>query len=250
MIRGLYIASTGMITKQIQQENLTNNIANINTPGFKSDKISFKSFNDVLIENYDRKIGNKNFKNSIGTMSVGVSINKTNTDFSQGILEDTNRNLDFAIEGNCFFTVSDGKNEYYTRNGRFKIDSEGYLSTLDGKRIIGLNENNQKTYIKVDSNNFNFDENIIKSNGTSYKFLLVNGNMEKLNENLLYGENIQQSTNGIVHQGKIEKANVDAIELVTELITVMRNFESNQKVIQSMDETLGKTVNGIGSINR
>lgn len=74
--------------------------------------------------------------------------------------------------------------------------------------------------------------------------------MEKLSDNLLYGQNIQQSTNGVVHQGKIEKANVDAINLVTELITVMRNFESNQKVIQSMDETLGKTVNEIGSINR
>lgn len=250
MIRGLYIASTGMITKQIQQENLTNNIANLNTPGYKSDKVSFKSFNDVLIENYDRKIGNKSFKNTLGSMPIGVSINQTNTDFSQGLLEDTSRNLDFAIEGDCFFTVTDGQNEYYTRNGRFKIDSEGYLSTIDGKKVIGLNENNQKTYIKLDSSNFQFNNNTINVNGTSYKLYLVNGNMEKLSDNLLYGQNIQQSTNGVVHQGKIEKANVDAINLVTELITVMRNFESNQKVIQSMDETLGKTVNEIGSINR
>lgn len=250
MIRGLYIASTGMITKQIQQENLTNNIANLNTPGYKSDKISFKSFHDVLIENYDKKIGNKSFKNTLGSMPIGVSINQTNTDFSQGLLEETNRNLDFAIEGNSFFTVSDGINEYYTRNGRFKIDSEGYLSTMDGKRLIGLNENNQKTYIKLDSTNFQFNDNTINLNGTSYKLYLVNGNMEKLNDNLLKGENINQSTDAIVHQGKIEKSNTDAIDLVTELITVMRNFESNQKVIQSMDETLGKTVNEIGSINR
>ncbi|WP_027307518.1 flagellar hook-basal body complex protein [Caloramator sp. ALD01] len=102
MIRGLYIASSGLILRQIQQENLSNNIANINNPGFKNDKICFKSFNEVLLQNYDKKVGNTNFKQILGTMPMGIGLDETKTDFSQGILEETGRNLDFAIEGDGF----------------------------------------------------------------------------------------------------------------------------------------------------
>ncbi|WDC83964.1 flagellar hook-basal body complex protein [Caloramator sp. mosi_1] len=109
MIRGLYIASSGMISRQLQQENLSNNIANLNNPGFKNDKISFKSFHEVLLQNYDKKLGNKNFKQLLGTMPLGIGIDETKTDFSQGILEETGRNLDFAIEGEGFlqFPITD-----------------------------------------------------------------------------------------------------------------------------------------------
>lgn len=247
MIRGLYIASTGMITKQIQQENLTNNIANINNAGYKGDKIAFKAFKDVMVENYDKKIGNRNFRNQLGTMSTGVAIDETKTDFSQGIIEDTGRNLDFAIEGEGFFTVTDeNNNRYYTRNGRFKIDSDGDLATLDGKKVIGLNSNNQETTIKINSSDFVLNNNAIGN----VKLLISNGDMSKINENYYTSNNATESQNSKVYQSKLEKSNVDTIEIITELISVMRNYESNQKVIQSMDETLGKTVNEIGSINR
>lgn len=250
MIRGLYIASSGMISRQIQQENLSNNIANLNNPGFKNDKISFKSFHEVLLQNYDKKIGNNNFKQILGTMPLGIGLDETKTDFSQGILEETGRNLDFAIEGEGFFTVSFNNKEYYTRNGRFKIDKEGFLSTIDNKRVIGLNENNEKVFIKIEGNNFKFNNNQINTPNGNYKLFIVKGNMKKENENMYSATNIEYDNNSIIHQNKIEKANIDTIEMITELISVMRNYESNQKVIQSIDDTLGKTVNEVGSINR
>lgn len=250
MIRGLYIASSGMISRQIQQENLTNNIANINTAGYKKDKISFKSFNEVLIQNYDKKVGTKNFKQILGTMPLGIGIDETKTDFTQGLLEETNRNLDFAIDGNAFFAVSDGEKEYYTRNGRFKIDRDGYLSTTDDKKIIGIDKDGNKSFIKIDKGIFEFKNNKIITSNNEYKFYLVTGDMKKFNENNYICDNVSIDNRSNIYQGKIEKSNIDTIELITELITVVRNFESNQKVIQSIDETLGKTVNEIGSVNR
>lgn len=250
MIRGLYIASSGLISRQIQQENLSNNIANINNPGFKNDKICFKSFNEVLLQNYDKKVGNTNFKQILGTMPLGIGLDETKTDFSQGILEETGRNLDFAIEGDGFFTVLDNDKEYYTRNGRFKIDKDGYLTTTDNKRVLGLDENNKKVFIKIDSNNFKFNNNQINTTNGNYRFCIVKGDMKKENENMYSSKNVEIDNNSIIHQSKIEKANIDTIEMITELISIMRNYESNQKVIQSMDDTLGKTVNEVGNVNR
>ncbi|SHE35001.1 flagellar hook-basal body complex protein [Caloramator proteoclasticus] len=250
MIRGLYIASSGLILRQIQQENLSNNIANINNPGFKNDKICFKSFNEVLLQNYDKKVGNTNFKQILGTMPMGIGLDETKTDFSQGILEETGRNLDFAIEGDGFFTVLDNNKEYYTRNGRFKIDKDGYLTTTDNKRVLGLDENNQKVFIKIDSNNFKFNNNQIYTTSGNYRLYIVKGDMKKENENMYSSTNVEIDNNSIIHQNKIEKANIDTIEMITELISVMRNYESNQKVIQSIDDTLGKTVNEVGNVNR
>ncbi|WDC83965.1 flagellar basal body rod C-terminal domain-containing protein [Caloramator sp. mosi_1] len=79
---------------------------------------------------------------------------------------------------------------------------------------------------------------------------IVKGNMKKENENMYSTTNIELDSNSIVHQNKIEKANIDTIQMITELISVMRNYESSQKVIQSIDDTLGKTVNEVGNINR
>ncbi|WP_443110829.1 flagellar basal body rod C-terminal domain-containing protein [Caloramator sp. mosi_1] len=130
------------------------------------------------------------------------------------------------------------------------MDKEGYLSTLDNKRIVGINENNEKVFIKLDNNNFSFNDNTIKTTNGNYKLHIVKGNMKKENENMYSTTNIELDSNSIVHQNKIEKANIDTIQMITELISVMRNYESSQKVIQSIDDTLGKTVNEVGNINR
>ncbi|EYE88813.1 flagellar basal body rod protein FlgG [Fervidicella metallireducens AeB] len=254
MIRGLYTAATGMITKQVQMENLTNNIANINTAGFKKDNLAIKSFDEVLLENRDKYLNGKSFSNKLGKMEFGVGIDETVTTYSQGIIEETGRNLDFAINGSGFFTLEGADGEYrYTRDGRFKIDGNGFLTTINGERVVGINAAGIKKFIKVEKSDFKLGSDGLIENTGGLKFLISSFNNSqdlKKGPSNTYSSNSQpdiDTTSNII-QNSIEKSNVDPIEAVTSLITLMRNYESNQKILQQMDETLGKTVNEVGSL--
>lgn len=254
MIRGLYIAASGMLTKQVQQENLSNNIANINTAGFKKDKIALKTFEEVLIENRDRSIGGKNFKNKLGYLDYGVGVDQNKTFFNQGIIEETGRNLDFAIDGEGFFTVLDDNNNIkYSRDGRFKINQKGYLVNSSGSKVLGIDKNKKPTPIKlVDSNIQLGNDGIIHGSDDGTKFLISSFNSEnelkKDSENCFISNTAPNVIGGNVKQNSLERSNVDAIETITEMISIMRSYESSQKVLQQMDETLGKTVNEVGSV--
>lgn len=255
MIRGLYTAATGMITKQMQQENLSNNIANINTAGYKKDKVVLKSFKEMVLENKDKTVGGKPVVNKLGVVEFGVAVDETKTIFSQGNIEPTERNLDFAISGDGFFSVLNEKGEkVYTRDGRFRINDEGYLTTSQGYKVLGLNDQKKETTIKITNKDFLMDVNqkidtangkmtfeinkfdketdLVKDAFSCYKALKAPKQMEKPN----------------VTQKAFENANVDSIEVITEMISVMRNYESNQKVMAAIDETLGKTVNEVGAV--
>ncbi|MCX7904266.1 MAG: flagellar hook-basal body complex protein [Caloramator sp.] len=240
MLRGLYTAASGMITRQIQSENLSNNVSNINTPGYKKQKVVLKSFEEMLVQNKDKQIGNKNFKRNIGTMELGVGIADTIVDFGQGVLEKTERNLDFAINGKGFFALINEDNEKrYTRDGRFLIDEKGFLKHSSGLNVLGTDNKP----IRVNSDNIDVNQ---------LNFLIVDfedkASLKKDKENLFYSASQGNIVNVDIKQGYLEKSNVDAIEVITEMISIMRSYESNQKVIQSLDETLNKTVNEIGSI--
>ena len=80
MIRGLYTSISGMITQEARQDVITNNLANANTVGFKSDNLTVRRFNDVLIQNYDKVVGGKNVRNEIGSLSLGSKIDSVNTE--------------------------------------------------------------------------------------------------------------------------------------------------------------------------
>ncbi|SEF47593.1 flagellar basal-body rod protein FlgG [Caloramator fervidus] len=240
MLRGLYTAASGMISRQIQSENLSNNVSNINTPGYKKQKVVLKSFEELLIQNKDKYIGEKCFKRNLGTMELGVGIDDTVVDFSQGVLEKTDRDLDFAIDGKGFFTlVDDNGNIKYTRDGRFILDKEGYLKNIFGYKVLG----NDGRPIRINSKEINVND---------INFLITDfddkSQLKKDMNNMFLAQSQGRVVNSNIKQGYLEKSNVDTIEVITEMISIMRSFESNQKVIQVLDETLGKTVNDIGSI--
>ena len=113
MIRGLYTAVSGLITQQAKQEVVTNNIANVNTTGYKSDKLATESFREVLIQNYDGSpSGGK--RQELGGLSLGSRIDDTITSFTQGTIMDTGNEKDFAVVGRGFFTVERNNSNFYT----------------------------------------------------------------------------------------------------------------------------------------
>lgn len=256
MLRGMYSSVSAMINLQSSQSVITNNLANINTTGYKSETLVSKSFEELMISNRDRYVNGQGKTQEIGGLSLGVKIDDTITNHMQGTFIETNNKTDFAINGKGFFTVRDtaGK-EFYTRDGVFKVNSQGYLVTTAGHYVVGRNQNtntvepiyvgNQK--VTVDNNN-----NLLLNSQVSYKFNVVDfENYDKLNkvgDNLYYSENPRVTNNYNLKQGVKESSNVNLIDATSELMANLRAFEANQKVVQIMDSALSKIANEIGAV--
>lgn len=261
MIRSLYTSVSGLITQEAKQNVITNNLANVNTVGFKGDNLSVKKFNDVLIHNYDKIVNGKNVRNVIGSLSQGSEIDGVKISFTQGTIESTEKWSDFAIEGRGFFSLSNGEDNgiYYSRDGQFHVNDEGYLVNNAGYNVLGtaVGFNGQPVGnpvpIQVNNEEFNLNsDGTFSIGGQRYSFNTVDfenyDELRKVGDNLYTGQNPERSNNVSVKQNSLEKSNVNIMNEMVNMITVMRTFESNQKMIQSIDETLSKTVNEVGTI--
>ncbi|MFL0195505.1 flagellar basal-body rod protein FlgG [Clostridium sp. WILCCON 0269] len=255
MIRSFYTAVSGMVVQEAKQDVITNNLANVNTVGFKQDNLKTTTFDDVLLQNYDKIVNGKNVKNVIGSISFGSKIDSVNTGFTQGTIESTGVPTDFAIDGKGFFTVrrQDGS-EFYTRDGHFHVNTAGLLVDDQGNDVIGRNtQTGALGTINVGNGDITSDPyGNISINGTQkYKFYTVDFNnyntLTKVGDNLYTGQNAVE-TNAVVTQKSLEKSNVNLVSVMSDLITTMRTFETNQKAVQSIDETLDKLVNEVGKV--
>ena len=251
MLRGMYTSVSAMINLQSSQTVITNNIANVNTTGYKSETLVSKTFEDVLISNNDRYVNGKGTKQELGVLNFGVKIDEVKTNYLQGTLVQTSNETDFALNGNGFFTVRDNEgNTYYTRDGVFNINGNGYLVNGSGYEV--LNTNNQPIYIgnskiTVDSNN-----NLILDSGELHKFNIVDfddyDSLNKIGQNLYSAQGAIATNNYELKIGYKETSNVDIIDATSALMSNLRAFEANQKVVQVMDSTLSKIASEIGRV--
>jgi len=253
MIRALYTSLSGMISKEARMNSISNNLANANTVGYKSDDLILKSFDQVLLENRGKKNGEAHVRNELGDLSLGVELDETYTDYNQGTLESTDSQTDLAILGDGFFTVERNGNKFYTRDGNFSVDPQGYMVNSKGDYLLGNNGNriyvaNGKIDVKdngvltVDNGNTKVAYNLDVVDFADKNTLVRNG------DNLYSGGNPTAATKFNVKQRALEKSNVNVVNGMIEMMSVYREFETNQKVIQTLDETLGKSVNQLGSV--
>jgi len=263
MIRSLYTAVSGLITQEGKQDVITNNLANANTVGFKGDNLAIKKFNDVLIQNYDKITNGRNVRNIIGSLSLGSEIDGVNTIFTQGLIQDTDKWSDFAIDGRGFFAVSRNENginnTYYTRDGHFHVNSDGILVNDSGDKVLASEVNaNGQTFgapaeINAGSNELKIlSDGSFSLNGLNYKLAAADftdyNSLKKVGDNLYQGANPIQNAGVSIRQRSLEKSNINVMDEMVNMMTVVRTFESNQKVVQSIDETLGKAVNEVGKV--
>ena len=257
MVRGLYTAYTGMINQQKRLDTVTNNLANASTTGFKREGLTSKSFDQMLtVKLIDLSVPYLN--EGIGKMSLGVKIGENYTDYSQGSLKETGNTYDLALAGNGFFTISytDKKgntSENYTRDGEFTMDSEGYLRTLEGDYVQG---EGGAIMIPVETSEVSIRDNgDIYADGEYVDSLRIvdfedYNNIEKFGENLynvVDGATETEST-AAVKQGYLEMSNINVVKEMVEMITISRAYESNQKLIQTEDDMLDKSVNQVGKV--
>jgi flagellar basal-body rod protein FlgF len=227
LISGIYNLIDGSLTQQLRFETVANNMANINTNGFKKDIISF---NEALEMN---------------------SISKT--DFMQGPVRHTGNELDVALDSKGFFKIQTGNGIRYTRDGAFTLDEKGTLVTLNGESVFGQNGpitiDGSKVTIGVDGQVQVDDESVDRLMVVDFENPQL---LQKEGRSRYFysGEEKGISTveNVSVQQGYLESSNVNSTEEMIKMIETYRAFESVQKAIQSIDKVTDKMVNDYGLV--
>ncbi|PWW08385.1 flagellar basal-body rod protein FlgG [Paenibacillus cellulosilyticus] len=287
MLRGLYTAAAGLTTQQRRHDTVTNNIANLNTPGYKQSNEVTRTFPDMLLALTGTS---DNTDHRIGRVSTGVFAEESLSLQLQGDLTESGRSGDFGLSSNiqvpgvqfdasgksvsangettfqpqAFFTLegTDGQPRY-TRDGRFDLDAQGYLVTSEGTRVLGTNGQPIQFQQGV-----SMDDLVLTSD---YRFVdgltgADTGNALQLtrinNPNMLVREGngkfrLEGDTEAVavtaadgveVRQGYYERSNVDAAQSSVDLMAALRAYEANQKVVQFYDKSLDKAVNEVGKV--
>ncbi|WP_088187718.1 flagellar hook-basal body protein [Desulfosporosinus sp. FKA] len=248
MIRGLYTSALGMLATQTQSEVIGDNIANIRTPGYKEELASNRAFDSILTDRIDS--GNVGSEVApIGSMVTGVSVDRGSVLNAQGAPQKTDLKTDLALTSPGYFVVQTPQGERYTRDGHFKLNANGMLETPDGYAVQG-----QKGSIGPLSPDFSVTaDGTVKDKGQVVDRLRIVDIPETAltrEGQSLYSSTqaVQGSANPQVLQGSIEASNVDLSGEMVQMMTVMKAYEANQKVIQTQDEMLSKAVNDVGKI--
>lgn len=266
MVKGLYTAHMGMINQQKRLDVLTNNLANADTTAYKKEGTTARSFYDTLAIKI-KDSSDYNLPMPIGDITYGVTMGQTYDDFSQGSFNVTDDKYDVALKGDGFFAISytdkEGNNSMkLSRDGSFAVNTDGYLVTEDGDYVLNQNgamnsDSGQGNYIQIDPNvdfTITSDGSIFQNGAVVGQIGIVNvedyNYLERFGENmytLVDGGNIIDS-DAVAVQGSLEMSNVNIVSEMVDMINVSRAYESNQKIIQSIDGTLDKAVNSVGRV--
>lgn len=249
IIRSLYQVTRQMNVLQKKQENTAANTANVNTPGFKYQELIQKSMKEHQVYNHAGGANNKGMA-ELGTLSFGTEIDGAYSVFTPGVLKQTGNATDVALNGPGFFgvTTEDGQMAF-TRNGNFVISEDRRLVTKEGYPVLGTRGGNlEEIYVMSDELTIGKNGEI---NGTNLKLYTADfadyANLELRGETLYLGANgAFNPVDAEMEQGYLESSNVDVMDEMIKMMEVSREFQSNQRVLSVLNETLQKTVNEIG----
>lgn len=256
MIRGLYTGASGMLAEMARTDVISNNMANVNTTGFKKDRAIFRAFpemnihriHDPIPAGLDKVIDPRPF---IGMMGTGVLLDEINVDFSQGTINITSNPLDVAIRGEGFFQVQTPDGIRYTRDGSFTLNRDGYIVTKDGHYVLGDNgplqlSQNGDIVINEQGEVFVNEQFVDRLNIVTFD---QTNQLQKQGDSLYMSDAPPiQAQDAQVTQGALEGSNLNIVTEMVNLISAFRAYEANQKVIQTHDATLDRLVNDVGRI--
>lgn len=259
MIRSLRTSALGMSAQQLKIDNIANNLANVNTTGYKKSSVSFQDLMYETLQSGD--VDRQNSKEKPGEIQVGMGNKPVSSykSFSQGEIKETGNPLDIAVNGSGFFQVLRADGTYaYTRDGNFRVDSNGSLVTSSGLTVypeqaipegasaINVSEDGIIT-VKMDGQiepeeigqlelaNFMNPSGLKSVGGNLYEKTEASGEP-------LFGMPGDRGF-GTLHQGYLEKSNVDVVKEMVNLIVSQRTYEINSKAVKTADEILAMTNN-------
>lgn len=258
MLKGLYIAHTGLVNEQNRMDILTNNLANASTVGFKKEGSTSQSFDDILtVKIKDASVGVMNVQRT-GINNPGVKIGENYTDYSQGSFRNTGNTYDLALSGDGFFAIeftnkAGETSTKYTRAGQFTLNREGYLVTQEGDYV--LDTQNRRIQLDTLKDSAITSSGIISQDGVNIAQIQV-ADFENYDYLEKYGETYYTplegaeltTANATINSGYLEMANVQTVSEMVNLISITRAYEANQKIVQTYDSSLEIAVNQLGRL--
>lgn len=280
MIRGIYTSASGMTSQLKKQETIADNLANVNTSAFKKSTTVMEQGKEFEIYRQEAEVDQKDLKKKskltkIGKLGTGVKVAENYLDFEQGTMKKTDNSLDFALEGEGFFSFETRNGIRYSREGSLNRDRDGYIVNNNGDRLIGYDIEGKLGYIQAEESfkildngaltnafvdtevainglpaDFAFNQDEIFSDGDNV-FMAQFEDSQMLNRegSTYYNAELTNAkfAEGLkVHQGFLENSNVNTVKEMVDLINCSRSYETNQKVLTSQNDALDKTVNEIG----
>lgn len=251
MVYGIYQSAGGMIVNQYRHSVLANNLANLDTAGFKHDLTVVR---ERKVQSRERMEGWSLSDRVLDRMTGGSLVAPTVTAFEKGAIQDTGGRLDAAISGEGFFTVGDGAGVRYTRDGRFTISKEGLLVTVGGKPVLDGQgrqievPKEARARVRIDGDgSVRAGEDVFGQIGVvefADRSLLC-----KVGGNLF--ESLGARAEAVAPQlrtAAIESSTVDATKSMVSMIEVARAYELNANMVSMADTTLSRAVNDIGRL--
>jgi flagellar basal-body rod protein FlgF len=264
MIRGMYAATAGMMTMLSRVQTISNNLANVNTPGFREDTLRLTSFPQQLMSRLFAGGGVQN----VGSMINGLVNESVATRFTQGSLRQTEGQLDLAINGQGFFAVQTTQGIRYTRDGSFRRDGNNQLVTSQGDLVLsaqgtpvtvpeGAISVSPEGQIRVTPLTINGQAGPIDQPVAQlgvYTFAEP-GQLRKTSGNLFEDPNglaqpVAQGAAGLstVHQGFLENSNVDPARAMADMMVAQRSYEASAQLLKLQDDITARAVSDLGRL--
>jgi len=251
MIYGLWQSAAGLQTQDYRQAIIANNLANVDTPGFKPDRIAFRERLSAAFAGAPRPTRHP----VLDALPGGLFETPVHTDYSTASIETTTNPLDVAIDGGGFLTVRTPEGLRYTRDGRMTLSRDGELRhassgfpVVDAEGRSLLLEPSQPGQIKIDEQG-----RVKQGERTAGRLAVVDfadrSGLEKTGQNLFVSDRARATpSSGTVRQFAVEASGADPITSLVEMIDATRAYQLNANMLTLQDESLGRLVNELGRI--
>lgn len=251
---GIYVALSGAKLQELRLEIAANNLANVNTSGYKADRVASSSFEFELAQLVDDAVRRDPLPldETYPETPYDIAYSKTfrvGTSFSQGTTQVTGNPLNIALEGPGFFGVETPAGVRYTRQGNFAIDSSGRLMTSDGLQVRGKGLNG------LDGGDITIDTkgNVMVDNRSQGSIEIVEFEnpalLKKEGHNLFAAPpeavTLKKADQTVVHQGSLEMSNVNVVSEMVSMIELNRMYQAYQKMITAIDESTSRLIEGV-----
>lgn len=253
MLRGIYTTLSGMGNQQAMLDVVTNNLAHVESKGYKREQVVNSTFANILVS---MQSPYKKGLTSVGASGMGTAVATVSLDMDQGRLNETGTYTDFALVGDGFYVFQvetpAGTKELYSRDSSFHVDSAGFLVNSRGDRLLS-----QSGPIEVKDSKFSvtLDGKVQIEGGGEHQLRIVEfGNPKALKKegekyfSASAGAQMRDAATTEVRQGVIEESNVDVTDEVTNMIQALRSYQAGQKLMQAHDEMLDKAINQVGTL--
>lgn len=252
-MRGLYNAAGSMLVNQVRLENISTNLANINTPGYKRSEVVARTFPEVLLYRTEKSgITGSTTVAFVGLAAENIAVEELHLVDLSGSLLETGRPLDLALQGPGFLAVETPEGIRYTRDGHLQISAEGILVNFQGYPVLGeagrITLRSEKPVVDSTGNIYEDGEAVDRLQVFTF---FPENSLWKDEYNLLQAADnaiAQRAEETSVLQGYLEESNADLIRQMTDLVKARRSYEAAQKIMQTYDRLLSRAANELGSL--